>query len=46
MSAAHREALLFGASEYERLSKLPSPIVWQPEALEKKAKDLRDLAAK
>ncbi len=44
-SPAHREALLFGASEYERLSKLPSSIVWQPEALEKKAKAMRDLAA-
>lgn len=44
-SPAHREALLFGASEYERLAKLPSSIVWQPEALEKKAKAMRDLAA-
>ena len=45
VSEAHRKALLFGASEYERLSKLPSSIVWLPEDLEKRAKAMRDLAA-
>lgn len=46
VSAAHHKALLFGASEYERLAKLPSTIVWLPEDLEKRAKAMRDLAAK
>jgi hypothetical protein len=44
VSEAHRKALLFGASEYERLAKLPSSIVWLPEDLEKRAKAMRALA--
>ena len=44
VSAAHREALLFGASEYERLAQLPCSDE-KRETLAKRAKDMRDLAA-
>ena len=46
VSAAHREALLFGASEYERLAKLPSSTADEQAVLHDKAKVMRDLAAK
>ena len=45
VSAAHREALLFGASEYERLAKFPSSTADERKALQDKAKAKRDLAA-
>jgi hypothetical protein len=43
VSPAHREALLFGATEHDRLAAEP----WTPsDALRRKAKALRDLANK
>lgn len=44
-SAAHREALLFGASEYERLARLAES-TGQREGLAAKAKAMRDLAVR
>ena len=43
-SKTHREALLFGASEYERLAQLPCSDE-KRETLAKSAKDMRTLAA-
>jgi hypothetical protein len=43
-SAAHRDAILFGASEYERLANLPASTAGEREVLRDKAKALRVVA--